>query len=147
MIDLELFGGDHLRAIIGAPPDDRAVVSRWASYLGHPPVGNGSGPDYRHQFTRDELLRVVLAQQHDLELDLDFRAWFLEVLSSSPIHLEHATYLYVFPNDAIGSGPWLLTVVDTPEDLRDAILELGYTSSLYFDVARARAEIEELLPC
>lgn len=132
------YNGTELLAVLDRP-HDRASVTRWARRLGHDDVGVGGD----HEFTYEELLAILFVE----DLEVDARDWLLETLAAVPAHVLESGYLYVFPCDSIGSGPWLLTHLETAEELRDLIVDLDHTSALYLDVELARAELEEVLSC
>lgn len=135
---MKRYNGTELLAALDRP-HDRASVTRWARRLGHDDVGVGGD----HEFSLEELLLVRLVD----DVEVDFRDWLIETLATMPTHLLERGYLYVWPCDELGPGPWLLTHLETGEDLRDLIVDLDHTSALYFDLALARAELEEVLSC
>lgn len=135
---MKRYNGTELLAALDRP-HDRASVTRWARRLGHDDVGVGGD----HFFSLEELLAIRLVE----DVEFDFRDWFFETIFAMPAELLERGYLYVWPCDDVGPGPWLLTHLETGEELRDLIVDLGHTCAIYFDLELARAELEEVLSC
>lgn len=147
-VDLELLtrAGDgtygyEAAAIVSGQTNASQAATYFARLLEKPPVDRPR--DYR--FSLEELLAVRVSTVDDV--DDDFRAWLLGTLPrvfSSP---EPPDLVGVWAEDGVGPGAWLACGLVSLEEAVELASEVTPDALRVVDVARARADLEELLPC